>query len=108
MFYLLVFRIVHHVHTCITQVAARKQHPCPSNTRNQNVSVCLQGILLPTVASRLLDQHLHQCSGNLLAASNPKQFLSDLSIVSHLSWALELHSRAKSVNIAGIRTGKDG
>ena len=27
-----VFRIVHHVYTCITQVAARKQRPCPSNT----------------------------------------------------------------------------
>ena len=33
MFYLLVFIIVHHVYTCITQVAARKQYPCPSNTR---------------------------------------------------------------------------
>ena len=32
-FCLLVFRIVHHVYTCITQVAVRKQHPCPSNAR---------------------------------------------------------------------------
>ena len=31
--YLLVLRTVHHVYTCITQVAARKQPPCPSNTR---------------------------------------------------------------------------
>ena len=29
--YLLVFRIVHHVYTCITQVAACKQHQSLSN-----------------------------------------------------------------------------
>ena len=33
MFYLLVFRIAHHVYTCMPQVAERKQHPCPSDTR---------------------------------------------------------------------------
>ena len=27
-----LFRRVHHVYTCVTQVAARTQRPCPSNT----------------------------------------------------------------------------
>ena len=32
-FFLLVFRMAHCVYTCITQVAAHMQRPCPSNTR---------------------------------------------------------------------------
>ena len=84
--YLLVFRTVHHVHTCITQVAARQQHPCPSSSRRW-----LCGFL---VIYRCLDKRGGGGGGNFRL---PPSRAGGLVPMNHCTWP-HAHARAVAIN----------